>query len=578
MAKAAIVESTQAHDFPFKKTELVVKMKRKTPSELREEQLKRRENQKLAEKESQPFKVPKYVNTRVSEVYPVKKSSGLQSLKEKTKDSKRENEKANNNTSTLPCPNEETNSKESIFKTTEQCSQSQLRNVIQLHRKDEISVPSTTINMEKAFKGFGVPARSSQPSSLFSDPSGRSADVDQSPRDTCPTQFKIPGNKSPLDLILKTSLRLVSSASVKWCQRVNPSYAFQSCGCQAGPTSSKEAVLSKALCSWIYPQCNLPLSVIYAMGSSNGKAEKEFLEKRRQDWEDSFKNLYYMLRKNICSIFYVYTSEFVALFVGCDVNSGEKQKRSCDAYLSKSTRKLRSLLKKNGVNFSMPLSSNEEEEESEDLEEILEFQRKNLGQAILSDSFSEIDNTSESLLSIAGNNNVHALYDFLLNHRFFVSSFNRGDVPSLYSPIPFQNSSLNFPQVRCKEMRKADGLVDQENNNENGFELNNNNNNDKNMCYSIEISNSIIPPWVISGVCQALSMDGKSFDSIFTNDSSSKGLNIALKSTFGKSDFSDGENSSNTFGISNSVSVATLHSGSVQRLKYTNGAYVAYTA
>lgn len=31
--------------------------------------------------------------------------------------------------------------------------------------------------------------------------------------------------------------------------------------------------------------------------------------------------------------------------------------------------------------------------------------------------------------------------------RFFFTSLNGGDVPIIYSPVPFQNSSLNFPEV-----------------------------------------------------------------------------------------------------------------------------------
>ena len=33
-------------------------------------------------------------------------------------------------------------------------------------------------------------------------------------------------------------------------------------------------------------------------------AETGFILKRQQDWDDSFRNLYYMLRKNLCNIFY----------------------------------------------------------------------------------------------------------------------------------------------------------------------------------------------------------------------------------------------------------------------------------
>uniref|UniRef100_A0A453Q5M4 Uncharacterized protein n=1 Tax=Aegilops tauschii subsp. strangulata TaxID=200361 RepID=A0A453Q5M4_AEGTS len=47
-----------------------------------------------------------------------------------------------------------------------------------------------------------------------------------------------------------------------------------------------------------------------------------------------------MLRKNLLNIFYVYTAQFPALFI-CGNCS---KKRSCNAYLSQSTRGVRSLL------------------------------------------------------------------------------------------------------------------------------------------------------------------------------------------------------------------------------------------
>jgi hypothetical protein len=36
--------------------------------------------------------------------------------------------------------------------------------------------------------------------------------------------------------------------------------------------------------------------------------------------------------------------------------------------------------------------------------------------------------------------------------RFFFTSLNGGDVPIIYSPVPFQNSSLNFPEVRLMKV------------------------------------------------------------------------------------------------------------------------------
>ncbi|KAL5133896.1 hypothetical protein HKD37_03G007156 [Glycine soja] len=62
-------------------------------------------------------------------------------------------------------------------------------------------------------------------------------------------------------------------------------------------------------------------------------------------------------------------------------------------------------------------------------------------------SFSDVDNSPASLLAFSGNNNVHALYDFLLNYRFLLTSLSSVDVPVLCSPVPFQNSALSSLDV-----------------------------------------------------------------------------------------------------------------------------------
>ncbi|RZC19652.1 hypothetical protein D0Y65_006467 [Glycine soja] len=62
-------------------------------------------------------------------------------------------------------------------------------------------------------------------------------------------------------------------------------------------------------------------------------------------------------------------------------------------------------------------------------------------------SFSNVDNSPASLLAFSGNNNVHALYDFLLNYRFLLTSLSSVDVPVLCSPVPFQNSALSSLDV-----------------------------------------------------------------------------------------------------------------------------------
>jgi hypothetical protein len=68
-------------------------------------------------------------------------------------------------------------------------------------------------------------------------------------------------------------------------------------------------------------------------------------------------------------------------------------------------------------------------------------------------------------------------------------------------------------QVICREMRKADtGLASSDG-------LNTEEQPGPafappagNMCYSMEIKDVVLPPWVVSGVCAAMSVDADHFD------------------------------------------------------------------
>jgi hypothetical protein len=64
--------------------------------------------------------------------------------------------------------------------------------------------------------------------------------------------------------------------------------------------------------------------------------------------------------------------------------------------------------------------------------------------------------------------------------------------------------------VKCREMRKADmGLFSSD-----GFdtELGSVIPSSGNICYSMEIKDAVLPPWVVSGICSAMSFDARSFD------------------------------------------------------------------
>jgi len=627
MAQAA-VESALNGDSLIGRQPVVPRMKRKTPSELRGEQLKRRTSEKLANdllpssaaldrsnnglRNTEQQKISKYINTRVTEVFPVRKARNLG--KENCKDALQNNEKVSKSVDATTASNfaspsllcghgdsakldtfvPSTEAAKPSFKKVEKCSENALRSVSELHVGDEKQTGSNKFDMEKVLKGFG--ARDAFVASGLNAPNGQVGGNALKSSDICPSKITVPGKKAPLDFTLKTSLQFVSSSSVKWCHKLNTSFGRssitgaigQSCprGCQSlecpKPESNKEFLFSKALQSWVYPQSLLPSSVISAMLSSTARGESDFLLKRHQDWEDSFQNLYYMLRKNMLNIFYVYTTQFVALFIG---GSCLEKKQSSNAYLSQSTRGLRALLRKHGVCFSMPLCNTEVEQATEDdLIELSEIQRRNLGQALHLDALSDVDNTTQSLLSFTGNENVHGLYDVLLNYKSLLNSLSAVDVPVLYSPQPFQNGCLHIPEVKCREMRRADmGLLSS-----GGFDTEQGSafaSTTGNICYSMEIKDAVLPPWVVSGLCAAMSLDAASFDLTIATEPSSMGLNVALNS-MGTTTNAQPEGATPSSGcapgpvvgaIPDAVLVPSLHSASVRRLSYTDGGYVAHT-
>ncbi|KAF0892880.1 hypothetical protein E2562_018662 [Oryza meyeriana var. granulata] len=618
MAQAA-VQSSLNGDSLIGRTVGVPRMKRKTPSELRGEQLKRRASDKPAndqllhsaafDRSSNGFqnpeqsKISKYINTRVTEVFPVKKSRNLG--KENFKNNEKVPKSADAVTtsdfasSSFPCgygdsakldsavPSH-TEAAKASFRKVEKCSENALRSVSELHIGDEHQSGANKFDMEKVLKGFG--ARDAFVASKLTDSNIQVGDVPLKSSDVCPSEIIIPGQRAPLDLTLKTTLQFVSSSSVKWCHKLSTSFGRSSIagpnaqsyhhGCQNSGCSraerNKEFMFSKALQSWVYPQSLLPASIISAMVSSTVRGESDFLLKRHQDWEDSFQNLYYMLRKNLLNIFYVYTPQFVALFIGGNCLD---KKQTCNAYLSQSTRGIRSLLRRHGVCFSMPLCNTEVEQVTEDdLIELSEIQKRNLGQALHIDAMSDVDNTTQSLLSFMGNKSVHGLYDFLLNYKSFLNSLSATDVPVLYSPVPFQNGCLHIPEVKCREMRKADiGLASS------GFDAEEPGSTftsvPGNICYSMEIKDPVLPPWVVSGICAAMSCDANSFDLMMATEPSSMGLNAAISflSTNSQSKTHSSEGCE-SLGIPDATLVPSLRSSSsLRRLSYKDGKYIAYT-
>ncbi|KAJ9701110.1 hypothetical protein PVL29_006454 [Vitis rotundifolia] len=334
-----------------------VGVKRKTPSELR-----------LVDESLAPLLgSTKCIDTRMDGVFPAKKSSLGCFLEKKMLSPE--------NTVASAAVSKDGTRQDCEY--AEKCSESTFRSVAELSLGSERISEMTVVDMDKALKGLVA----CEPGAF----SGLAADSSE--------KFH----------------RLNMSATYNGTTLSTPQFAGcskdQNISCSSGITSTAQIFNYRALHSWVHPQSSLPPSVISAWTlSAVDGVETDFLIKRQLAWEDSFRSLYYMLRKNICNIFYVCTSQFVVVFAGGDGSGGKKQ--SSNAYISQSTRGLRSLLREHDVCFSMPLCcSKVEQVTTEDL-------TRRLG------SISDVDNSPQSLLSFCGNKDVRALYDFMLNYSF----------------------------------------------------------------------------------------------------------------------------------------------------------------
>lgn len=228
----------------------------------------------------------------------------------------------------------------------------------------------------------------------------------------------------------------------------------------------------------------------------------------------------------------------------------------------------------------MPLCHSKLEElNTEELVELSEIEKQNLGQTRRRSAMSDVDNRPDSLLAFTGNKNVHSLYDFLLNYRYFLTSLTGVDVPELYSPIPFENAALTAPEVKCKEVRRIDQAAFQ------GMESNvtcePNQQPSSGMCYSVEIKGRYLAPWVTSAICDAFCSNSTSFEASFITEPASVNLNASLGITGKRSDpqvsATEAMDKDNLcFGIPNTKSCSQMNSGFLKGLKYNGGSYTAF--
>ncbi|GBG75472.1 hypothetical protein CBR_g20103 [Chara braunii] len=354
--------------------------------------------------------------------------------------------------------------------------------------------------------------------------------------------------------------------------------------------------------SWVHPEYQFAEHLLASIenaarvaggGAKGGGLGSEFLVKRVWLWEEAFRSLYYGLRHGTCDVFYYQSPQFVAMFCsgghcttsrtrqggdrsvtgggegGCG-NGARTVRREgaspagCFALLTRSTKGLRKLLEEQDVQFTMPLvsSSHGAEDavfEKQALKELQEFERAHPGRTRTIDSLSGIDNTGRSLLHVEGNRRVHRLFDFLLNYRYIAgASAAQGDVPVLYSSVPFKNSTLRATEVvyrRMKKIRPAGGgggggaadAVDEVGRRrrrgsaaagdtttaiatgESEFSRAGSSEDDVTHCMELKAGaggDLLIPPWVIQRLCRVLKEHQRGgFTASFVTDSATSNIN-----------------------------------------------------
>ncbi|KAK4742831.1 hypothetical protein SAY87_000832 [Trapa incisa] len=580
-------------------------VRRKTPSELRKEQLKQAIAAEVVN-ESLISSVPsisdcgainglkkpgivnpsRYIETRVDEVYPAKKSRlTMISAKENVKEG-HSVDQANTlrnmpsfswlaDSRKLQFPRQESSilpieNSENCASSQKTCTQSRFRSVAEISSSAENLPPLSEIDMNKALTGLLAQKHFSPVFTVDSSETSRGP----SPVGEFLHYGISPCKTIPIDLTMKKIVRVVSSSPLNGIyrslmQQSNEPLHTSTSSCpkdqmfksSLGTAPSFSELRTKTMHSWIYPQSTLPTSLVSVLMSSAAATEIDFFRKREFGWEESFRSLYYMLRRRACHIFYVCTSQFVVVFTGTD--EPEKDRYTWNAYISRSTRGLRSLLRVNGVCFSMPLCHSKVEQiATEDLVELLEIEKYNLGQARRPTPLVDIDNRPPSLLSLTGKKNIHGLYDILLNYRTYMTFLAGEDVPTLYSPVPFCNAALSIPEVRCIETKLADYVADPLSRSppSPGASA-------TSVGNIIEIKDAYLPPWIVCGLCEIISYQGD-FEASFVTEGTSIGLNTALEALHDLRDNS-------VFGIPGAGVFPPLCSGSLKSLKFHEGSYTA---
>lgn len=309
----------------------------------------------------------------------------------------------------------------------------------------------------------------------------------------------------PLDWSLKTRVRFCSASHFPWngslktCEEASGTTGFvrgidsTGGGCQASERgsldSSPQARFHQHCLVWMHPHlpwlrlfprhgamANTASSAASPSSPSFGDPASPARAALHQDWALGFRSLYQLLRARQCPFFYVCAPSFTVLFRA----AGVAGMADLHALLTPTTRGLRQALRDEGITFTMPLCTSQEQmdetmdgasqtpsevksEGSDDhaledepvtswLESLglsqADFPSLNPTKNKMVDESRE-DRRPRSLVFVE-RGETQALFNFLLNSRACVCPTGQlaGVPPTLLSPVAFHGASLRSLKVR----------------------------------------------------------------------------------------------------------------------------------
>jgi len=283
----------------------------------------------------------------------------------------------------------------------------------------------------------------------------------------------------PLDWSLKARARFTSRHSFGWTQHLTTveeasgiTGGVRCLGLSRGAhclNTSLRAQLHAATLYWQHPSLPVPLFPRYSQSSLRTSAapslslSPDMQRALQSDWMSSLQSAYQLVKARQCPYFYLLAPNFTVLFRAAGVAGTQE----LTALVAPSTSGLRSALKREDVEFSLPLFKPRKEEDEEagvpETDSTTEF-LESLG--IEADSLpglanptpknrlaaghgsgKNIDGRAESLLLIEGVE-CQSLLNYLLNAKLTLGQGVAALPPTLLAPVAFQGAVLRNLKLR----------------------------------------------------------------------------------------------------------------------------------